>query len=40
MQKVGRGLSVLARLSNYMSFEKKYYLMHLLNHNLDTAIKI
>ena len=33
-KKAGRKLSVLARLSNYMSFEKKkYYLKHLPSHN-------
>ena len=37
-RKAGRKLSVLARLSNYMSFEKrKYYLKHLSNHNLGTV---
>ena len=38
-KKAGWKLSVLARLSNYMTFEKKekYYLKHLSNHNLDTA---
>ena len=37
-KKAGRKLSVLARLSNDMSFEKRiYYLKHLSNHNLDTA---
>ena len=38
IRKAGRKLSVLARLPNYTSFEKKekYCLKHS-NHNLDTA---
>ena len=35
-QKAGGKLSVLERLSNYMSFEERQ-ILHLWNHNLDTA---